>query len=45
MEVDFGASGEVFDYMTGKSLGSGPRLVLPFRKGETRVFELRSAHN
>ena len=45
MEVDFGASGEVFDYMTGKSLGSGPRLVLPFRKGETRVFELRSDHN
>ena len=45
MEVDFGASGEVFDYMTGKSLGSGPRLVLPFRKGETRIFELRSDHN
>ena len=45
IEVDFGAPGEVFDYMTGKSLGSGPRLVLPFRKGETRVFELRSDHN
>ncbi len=41
MEVDLGASGEVFDYMTGKSIASGRRLVLPFRKGETRIFELR----
>ena len=38
IEVDFGTTGKVFDFLTGAAVGAGPKLTLPFRKGETRIF-------
>jgi len=38
LEIDFGASGEVVDFVSGVSLGRGPRRTVPFKKGETRIF-------
>ena len=41
LTIDFGVGGEIADALTGKALGNGPKLTLPFRKGETRVFVCR----
>ena len=38
LKVDFGADGPICDAFSGKALGTGPVLTLPFRKGEVRVF-------
>ena len=41
LDVDFGANGEVVDFLSGASLGRGPKLSVPFRKGEARVFKVK----
>ena len=38
LEVDFGTAGEIVDFLSGEKLGLGPKLSVPFRKGEARVF-------
>ena len=40
IEVDFGTKGEVVDFLSGEKLGAGPKLSVPFRKGEARVFKV-----
>ena len=40
LAIDFGAAGEITDFFTGASVGTGPQLTLPFRLGETRVFRI-----
>lgn len=39
LEVDFGKAGDVMDALTGEKFGRGPKLVLPLRRGETRVLK------
>jgi len=41
LELDFGAAGTVTDLLTGKAVGTGPRLRVPFEKGELRVFRVK----
>ena len=36
--VDTGTAGAVTDLLTGQSVGHGPQLALPLKKGETRVL-------
>lgn len=38
LEVDVGRPGTIRDLLTGQVAGQGPKLVLPLKKGETRVF-------
>ena len=38
LEIDFGLCGPVRDALTGAFVCNGPRAVLPFRLGETRLF-------
>ena len=38
LDIDFGRDGDVRDWFTGAALGRGPKLSVPFRKGETRIF-------
>lgn len=40
LEVDFGARAVVSDFFTGARLGIGPRLSVPFRRGEPRIFRV-----
>jgi hypothetical protein len=42
VEVDTGQSGSVVDLLTGEPLGSGPRVILPMRRGDTRVLSVIS---
>lgn len=41
IEVDFGKAAPIQDFLTGEQLGVGPKLSLPFRKGEARVFKIQ----
>jgi len=41
LDVDFGANAEIVDFLTGATLGRGPKLSVPFRKGEARVFKIQ----
>lgn len=36
--VNTGRAGPVFDVLTGKKIGVGPQLILPLKRGETRVL-------
>ena len=36
--LDTGRRGQVHDAMTGDPVGIGPRVTLPMKKGDTRVF-------
>jgi beta-galactosidase len=38
LEVDTGRVGPVHDLLTGQPLGAGPKLVLPLKKGDTRIL-------
>jgi len=38
LEIDFGTTGAVIDFLTNEKIGIGPKLTLTFRKGETRIF-------
>ena len=38
LEIDFGVTGPVRDALTGQTIGNGPRLTVPYRLGETRIF-------
>ena len=38
LEIDFGVEAPVTDALTGKQIGVGPRVSLPFQKGETKIF-------
>lgn len=40
LEIDFGTSGTVIDFLSKRPVGHGPRLTLPFNKGETRIFKV-----
>ena len=40
LEIDFGNEDLVVDFLTGKQIGVGPKVSLPFQKGETRIFRL-----
>ena len=40
LEIDFGKGGEVHDVLTGAFVCNGPKAVLPFRLGETRLFRV-----
>jgi hypothetical protein len=40
VEVDTGQPGSVVDLLTGEPLGSGPRVILPMRRGDTRVLSV-----
>lgn len=40
LALNTGHPGPVIDLLTGQTLGSGPRLALPIRRGETRVLRL-----
>ena len=42
LEVDFGNADLVVDFLAGRQVGAGPKVSLPFRKGETRIFRLAS---
>lgn len=41
LEIDFGTNGTVTDLLTNTPVGTGPKLKLPFAKGELRVFRIR----
>lgn len=41
LEIDFGTVTPITDVLTGVTVGRGPRLTLPFRLGETRLFTNR----
>ena len=41
--LDVGRSGPVHDVMTGAVVGSGPRLTLPLKRGDTRVLSYEQA--
>ena len=41
LEIDFGTAAEIADFISGENLGKGPKLSIPFRKGETRIFTAR----
>ena len=45
LEIDFGEAGPVTDFLSGETVGTGPRLILPFRTGETRIFRLLPAQD
>ena len=38
LEVDTGASVSVRDLLDDQIIGTGPKITLPFQKGETRVL-------
>ncbi|MGB9688716.1 beta-galactosidase [Thermogutta sp.] len=38
LAIDVGTDTNVWDYVTGESLGKGPRLSLAMKKGETRIL-------
>jgi len=37
-EIDVGKAGDVCDLMTGAVIGQGPKMTLPFQRGDTRVL-------
>jgi len=37
-EVDIGHAGPVTDLLTGKTVGVGPKFLLPLAKAQTRVL-------
>ena len=39
LTVDTGCSSHVLDMLSGENLGKGPKIVLPLKKGETRVIK------
>jgi len=41
LDLDFGFAGEVVDFFTDEPVGRGPKIGVPFRQGETRLFRLR----
>ena len=45
LEIDFGNEDLVVDFLTGKQIGVGPKVSLPFQKGETRIFRLANHLN
>jgi hypothetical protein len=40
LEIDFGKEGPVVDFLTGEQIGTGPKVSLPFKKGETKIFQV-----
>ena len=44
-EIDFGSEGTVRDFLDGRVLGHGPRLTIPFRQGETRIFSVGASRD
>ena len=42
LTIDFGAMGTVRDFITGKTIGCGPKITIDFRLGETRLFQCLS---
>ncbi len=42
LTIDVGKAKEVYDAISGKRLGKGPRITLPFRKGEVRLLRVSS---
>ena len=40
LEIDFSKEGPVVDFPTGKQIGTGPKVSLPFQKGETKIFQV-----
>ena len=40
VEIDFGTVGDVIDFLSKEKVGVGPKLALPFRNGETRIFKV-----
>ena len=45
LEIDFGVEAPVMDALTGKQIGVGPKVTLPFQKGETRIFRYTAKQN
>jgi hypothetical protein len=43
-EIDAGSRGTLKDLLTGESLGPGPKIRLPLKKGQTRVLVVGPAH-
>ena len=43
LEIDFGEDGPVSDALTGRPIGTGPRISVPFLLGETRIFRFAPA--
>ena len=43
LEIDFGEVGPVSDALTGRPIGTGPRISVPFLLGETRIFRFAPA--
>lgn len=41
IDVDVGKKGVVVDFLTGARLGEGPKLSVAFRKGETKILEVK----
>ncbi len=41
VEIDFGVDAQVRDFLTHAAVGQGPRVKLVFRRGETRIFDVR----
>ena len=39
LEIDLGKGGAVHDALTGAFVCNGPKAVLPFRLGQTRLFK------
>ncbi len=40
LEIDVRKSGPVRDILTGQTIGRGPKMAVPLRKGETRVLAI-----
>ncbi|MFI5378948.1 MAG: beta-galactosidase [Tepidisphaerales bacterium] len=38
LQIDLARPGEIIDLLTGAKLGSGPKITLPLKRGETRVL-------
>ena len=45
LEIDFGVEAPVTDALTDKRIGVGPKVKLPFQKGETRIFRCAAKQN
>ena len=38
LEIDTGRAGPIRDVLTGQLIGNGPKLLLPLKKGDTRIL-------
>ena len=43
VELDTGRAGAIRDVLTGQPIASGPKVLLPLHKGDTRIFVIGSA--